>query len=209
MILCFGIGEAKGVADLEEKEIKSIVSQWFEGLVWDENRALSFEWQPDDSKPLFVGAASVLSFPSEKIEEVLDEVDSYVNWVPDAIQVKLHRQVSLQNWIFYNATDVRWPYKDRQSLIDMKKALFGEGGLRYSFSLVHDEQYDWHEKRTMVVDSQGSWTVFPLDEGRTLVSYVIFLDVGGNIPKALAKPHISKIPPNNLLGLERYLRSQN
>jgi hypothetical protein len=190
-----------------ESNIEHLLNAWFpDSEVIDDKYGMDIYARIDpDSELTFWWSAKVLPFSYDAIEQALDDVDRYVEWVPDAIEVNSLETIDETSWAFYNATDVRWPFKDRQFLIKMSKSAQEDGSHRWAFEPHADDSFEWHEKRIIMKAMQGYWSVFPLGDASCLVAYYLSIDIGGGIPDNLSKPYLRSVPAENLEALGKFL----
>ncbi len=152
----------------------------------------------------FYWARTRVPFPISDCEAILDNIEKYIEWVPNMIEVHSVNIEPETVGTFYNAMDAPWPLRDRECLLAFEKMGVQDRAIGYTFKSFVDENFNYHPKREQV-DMKGEWSLICIDGKETDVVYKISLEICDGVPASLARRYIQKLPVKNIRNFEQFL----
>ncbi len=123
---------------------------------------------------------AVVPYPATALWPALSGRGAQHDWVPWMRTATVIREASGRTWC-EGRTALPWPLKDRAWEIVMIPTVPTEPGGRYEAS------WTYVQGSGDLRDSTGSWTLQPLDNGRTLVRISAMADLGVPVPGPLLR----------------------
>jgi len=155
--------------------------------------------------PQLRSIAEVAGTPYEILAVLLD-VPAYRNWVPDCAEATTLRRLGTWRSIIYTRTDLPWPVRDREAIIEQEVVFVRSPVLvKVTFRAIDAPDVARAPDTVRTRDADGSYTIEALDDGRSRVTYMVDADPGGILPDWLIKTQSRRNPLETLAGLRRRL----
>ncbi|MBU1170061.1 MAG: hypothetical protein KKD44_10905 [Proteobacteria bacterium] len=190
-------------------------------LVWSAVAAI-YDWVPDKTKhgvetfyrevensPIKeYKAVCEMDYPIEVLLEVLIDVPSYPQWMPDCMQAEILKEfnkgLERGNYYIHLTMDGIWPARNRDLVIESVPKTDWEKGVSV-IRLKKLENYPYPQQKGIVrIEEFVSEFKFEyITREKTRVSFCTYVDVGGAIPPGFAAIQTSRVPLGTLLGLNK------
>lgn len=150
----------------------------------------------------------VVDVPILHVYEMIRDFDAYPEWYPDQVEAELLEQTETTG-VASGTVRVPFPFANRTYVMDV----VGEEG-RHEGRTVVTIQWKYREGSGNLNDSYGFWYLEQWEddpEGRTLVSYNLWADLGMWLPDAIVRWATRRMLPGILNGIESrwaYLQAQ-
>lgn len=149
----------------------------------------------------FKGEMVVNSSP-DKIVSFLQHIESFKKWLPDCLESKKLIQISAKEQINYILTDVPWPYDDRDIIYQFSVSDRDLKTGQIKIILSNKPGFVAVKKNVVrIPQSEGCWTITPINNNQTLMVYQMHVEPGGYVPAWLANLKIVDTPYNFLHNL--------
>lgn len=157
----------------------------------------------DRRLPELRSQAEVAGTPYEILAVLLD-VPGYRRWVPDCAEAKLVRTLGAWRSIVYTRTDLPWPVRDREAVVD-QEVTFTRAPVLVTVTFVAIEAPDVPHAVDTVRTSMasGSYIIEAIGERRSRVTYQVNADPAGALPDWLIRMQSRRNPLVTLAGLRR------
>ena len=156
------------------------------------------------SLPMFRGIGQVGGSP-EQILEVLQDVDSHTEWMPDTAEVRLVRESEEAIWL-YRRTDAPWPVSDRDVVVRSHLEIVEpEVEIHTFFEAVEVPEVPERRGVVRMPHLEGHWKLRAIAPGRSRVEYQVDVDPGGSLPGWLAARTSRHNPIRTIVGLRERL----
>ena len=158
--------------------------------------------QPVDGRgmPMFRGIGEVAATPDE-IREVLEDVDSHAQWMPDVRESRLVRETGEQITV-YRRSAAPWPVSDRDVVVRSHTEVIQPGvEIHALFEGVADPDVPELSGVVRMPHLIGHWKVRAIAPDRSLVEYQVDADPGGSLPGWLAASASKDNPIRTIVGL--------
>jgi hypothetical protein len=144
-------------------------------------------WRKDvegSSLVAFRGEA-VIDAPIAKVARVLDDATRELEWVSDALEVRVVRDISPVERVEYNRTHAPWPVKDRDFVFHAQMAVDPETQtVVYRLRSVKDDRAPEDEDKAVRGElEQSCYVLKSLDTTHTRLTVEIQADPKGSVPK--------------------------
>ena len=156
----------------------------------------------------FRGVTCLQNTRLASLVKLLDDTESYTEWLHKCKEAKLLKRISERERITYLVIDSPWPIRDRDSI---------------NYSIIHQDvkslairiqiigKKDFIGEKSGLVRipmMKGYWLFKPLKDGTTMVVYQMHSDPGGSIPHWLANSSVIDIPYCTLLKLRAIVKKK-
>jgi len=112
-----------------------------------------------------------------ELEEILEDVENYPNWVYSVSSGKLIKELGNDRTLYYSL-DLPWPVSDRDIVIQSVKSK--DNGLRYDMTATQGGYPD-QSGLVRMTSAFGSWQFIPKD-GKIEITYQFYGNPAGSIP---------------------------
>jgi len=154
-------------------------------------------WQresPAQELPSFRGQA-IIDAPLEAIQKVIEDVKRHPEWMQNCTDAKLIEPVSESDAIIYNRTHAPWPVWDRDVVLLTKHHWDVAGKvLTMTFESTAPEKAPLPERTVRMPQLRGYYRIERLGPKQSKVTYEVDADVGGSLPRWLAKRTAKELP---------------
>ena len=151
----------------------------------------------------FKGIANV-NHSTKAILALLRDSDRFKTWFPNTPESKLVQRdgnVSIQ----YSVMDAPWPVSDRDNVLRSVTHRDEASGRIEIQVAAAPEAYPEQPERVRVKKAKGSWTLEPLGDSQTRVTFQMHLDPGGGIPEWLTNARVVESPFEALTNMRAIL----
>ncbi len=156
------------------------------------------------SLPMFRGIGEIGGSP-EQILEVLQDVDSHTEWMPDTAEARLVRQSEEAVWL-YRRTDAPWPVSDRDVVVRSQLEIVEpKVEIHAFFEAVEVPEVPERRGVVRMPHLVGHWKIRAIAPGRCRVEYQVDVDPGGRLPGWLAARTSRDNPLHTIVGLRKRL----
>lgn len=157
----------------------------------------------DRRLPELRSQGEVAGTPYEILAVLLD-VPAYQHWVPDCAEARTVRTLGAWHRIVYTRTDLPWPLRDREAVVDQQVTFVRAPALvTVTFAAIEGADVP-HATDTVRTDiAAGSYTIEAIGERRSRVTYQVNADPGGSLPDWLIRMQSRRNPLGALAGLRR------
>ena len=179
------------------------VSKW--ELSKDKDGIKVYTRQHEGSEIKEFKAVTIVTAKMNSLESLIDKVSEYPDWQANITSAKVLKQVNKNEQTIYCTSDVPWPVKDRDIVLQSKKAVSEKGIVVYKITSLPDyikEKEDFLRIR----DANGKWQFVPKEGGKIEVTYQFYGDPAGSLPNWLINMFIVDGPYDTLINLKKELR---
>jgi hypothetical protein len=142
-----------------------------------------------------------------EILAVLLDVPAYHLWVPDCAEAKLVRSLGAWRSIIYTRTDLPWPVRDREAVVDQAVTFTRAPDLVMVTFLAIEAPDVPHAIDTVRTNAAaGSYIIEAIGENRSRVTYQLDADPAGSLPDWLIKLQSRRNPLGTLAGLRKRVK---
>lgn len=154
---------------------------------WEEARSGSgikaYTREVPDSQVFDLRAVTVIPCRLEVVTEILRDVDAHHEWRPFCKEARKVRQPDQFSMLVYDVTDMPFPFKDRDAVLDCKIELQNEIARAVAhLNPTTDPEIPETEKRLRMTDMYVSYVLQYISENKTRVVFTCRVDLGGNMP---------------------------
>lgn len=166
-----------------------------------------FTCKSDSSKFRTLSADFILEDTSfEELEAFMWNVDNYVNWQYNMVEVSLLKKLNDHEMIYRAEIDAPWPVEDRELVVKFSLNQLSQNEIYFSINSVTYD-YPLAEGVIRVPFSQASWHVEKL--GADLqVKYTLSIDPGGYVPPILVNMAMADGPYESFRNLKNLLEKK-
>ncbi len=149
-------------------------------------------------------AVTKVSAPIIEVLEVLTNEQDFEKWVYKYLGGEIVERISDSEVYFYSATDLPWPFSDRDDVTHVKIVKKTEGNIIIELEDFPD-YLPSKNSRVRIPFMKGRWKLLALDNGKTEIVLEILADPGGAIPAWIVNPFITSGPFNTFQNLKEIL----
>lgn len=151
---------------------------------------------------------AIATFQNITLVEVLDvilDVDSYPEWIPDCKHAEILFKEEKHYDIHYFTIKAPWPVKNRDAIYEMTTTL--SNNQKYARVVLKPRGDYIREKRNFVRLYKGSgfWELKAKETNTVVVKYQFMANPGGKIPTWLANSSVVSNPFKTLINLKKIL----
>jgi len=161
-----------------------------------------FTRTPEGSQVREFKANTVVNADVKSLENVMFDVDSYVDWQSNTSESMKFEVVSDTEEYLYIVTDVPWPMKDRDLVLHSLKQRSPDGKVSITL-LSAPEKLATTTKAIRMAEAAGKWVFTPLGDGKTEIFYTFYGDPAGSIPNWVINMFIVDGPYKTLTNLKQ------
>jgi START domain len=158
-------------------------------------------WQrevPGQELPSFRGQATI-DAPVEAIRAVIDDVARHTDWMQNCEAAALVKRISADEAIVYNRTGTPWPVWDRDVVLHAEFRWDAAGQvLTLSFRATDPQRYPLPDRTVRMPHLEGYYRIERVGPRQSRVTYEVNADVGGSLPRWLAKRSAREMPYKTL-----------
>ncbi len=149
----------------------------------------------------------IIDAPAEVVNNVLDDIQNLVNWMPDCIVSRIVEKKSNDYMILYQVIKTPWPLNSRDFTFETRIIKDKEKIIRTVKAVPHPS-YPQTGNYVRITNMTGQWTLLRQDNNtRTLATYQIKSDPAGNIPVSIANATSKKLPYETILRLKEQVKN--
>jgi len=150
--------------------------------------------------PMFRGVGEVAATPDE-ILEVLEDVNTHAEWMPDCSEARLVRQEAEQITV-YRRSSAPWPVSDRDVVVRSYIEVIEPGvEIHAFFASVADPDVPERSDAVRMPHLAGHWKIRSIGAGHSRVEFQVDADPGGQLPGWLAASASRDNPIRTIVGL--------
>lgn len=140
--------------------------------------------------------------------KVLDDTESYTEWIHKCKEARLLKKISERERITYLVIDSPWPVRDRDS-INYSIIHQNKKSLAIRIQIIAKKDFIGEKSGLVRIPMmKGYWLFKPLKDRTTMVVYQMHSDPGGFIPHWLANSSVIDIPYCTLLKLRAIVKKK-
>ncbi|MGB0678614.1 MAG: START domain-containing protein [Polyangiales bacterium] len=129
-------------------------------------------------------AVTLLHASRAKVLQVLSDVPRYRRWIPRCRQSRLLWRRSAQELGFYQRFHLPWPLHDRDMVVAVQaRALDPAGPLHIDFATTRQKAPPTPKRVVRIRHMRGHYRLESLGPQRTRLSYQVYVDLGGSLPR--------------------------
>jgi hypothetical protein len=177
------------------------LSNWSE--IYRKQGITVYSMETPDNAIMAFRAAGVLDAPIDQVLEVLRKVEIADEWMPDIVEKRTIQDISDLEAITYSINRLPWPFANRELI--MKNALRVDTVNRYLVVDAYSVDVADMAPRKGTIRAYmhcGQTRLRPVDNRRTKMDIILFVDPRGAIPAWLANFAQRQMPYNFLRSLE-------
>lgn len=134
--------------------------------------------------------------------------NNHFRWYPACLTSKVVRKVNDSDVQVYHHIDNPWPVQDRDYVIELKATRDAStGGALVNYKQVPTAT-PMGKDCVRMRKIEGYWKFDPGSDGKTIVSYVLNFDPGGNTPASLINMSLSNIGTTTFDAMSKYANSR-
>ena len=118
----------------------------------------------------------VIEAPLARVREVVDAAAAFDEFMPRVVESEVE-PVAAGVYLNRQVLDMPFPVEDRRYTVRVETEIIETAG-----GQGWQARWNYVEGSGNVRESTGSWTLLPLDRGRTVVVYQVLTDPGGTLP---------------------------
>lgn len=149
-------------------------------------------------------AVTKVNAPLQDALDVLTNDQDFEKWVYKYLGGEIVKRVSDTEVYFYSATDLPWPFSDRDDVTNVKIIKNPDGSI-----LIDMKDYPDYlppkKSRVRIPFMKGYWELTPLEDEKTEIVLEILADPGGAIPAWIVNPFITSGPFKTFQNLKEML----
>jgi hypothetical protein len=179
----------------------------------NENNIIGFERSLPDAKFIETKSEATLNYPIERLLDVLNNPNSYNQWMYRCTEAHLLEQNNDHSRVLYFVQSAPLGSSDRQVILQTNTHTETEGTIKTTVkSIAKEEQslppYINDDNRVWMVNYQGEWRLSSVDSDHTKVSYTAHTHPGGFSPAFIVNSEIRNVTFNTIQGMIRYLNKR-
>lgn len=136
---------------------------------------------------------------------LLYDIEQAPQWMHDNEGLTYDEVISERDRWIYVVNGAPWPLRTRDAYIHVVTTQDPDSKAIFLDITAHPQRKVAHKKRVRIQRMRGGW-LFEPNENKTIdVTYAMFIDPGGSVPKALANMVVVDNPYNTIAGMLRML----
>jgi len=138
--------------------------------------------------------------PVDTLLAVLSDAERYPEWFPDCPKAFVLSQEG-NTQVRYAVTATPWPVSDRDAIyrsVVERDPETGGASIRIG---VEPDAYPRQDGHVRVLEAEGLWTLVPVTDSRTAVTWEMHLEPGGSVPEWVINRRVVDTPLRALQGL--------
>lgn len=174
-------------------------SKWT--LAKDKDDVKVYTRQAEGSKIKEFKAVTTVNTNIKTLETLIDKVNEYPDWQANIESSMVLKKVDQNAKYIYYTTDVPWPIKDRDIVLQSKKTVSENGTVVYEIFSSPDyikEKEDFLRIRA----AKGKWQLVPMEGDKIEITYQFYGDPAGNLPNWLINMFVVDGPFETLRNLK-------
>ncbi len=174
----------------------------------DKGGVKCYERAVEDSGIREYRSVSVMNHSIETLLEVLIDVPSYPQWMPDCMEARILREfkkgLERGNYYIYLKMNGIWPADNRDLVIESLPKTDWEGGVSViRLKKLDDGVLPQQPGLVRIADFMSEFKLEIISRDKTMVTMTTYVDVGGMIPSFMAAIQTKSVPFGTLAGLNR------
>lgn len=141
-----------------------------------------------------------------EIVAVLEDIDAQKDWVMRTLDVDLLETRTPGDFSYYIRTDMPFPVKDRELIVDHKRTEVSDNEVRIEL-LTSEYQLNPNEEYVRIPYYSSTYLLKELEDGWIDIQYQVILDPGGILPAWLYNLAVAKGPISSFEGLYNIIHS--
>lgn len=144
----------------------------------------------------------------KKLLDFLKDIDYYVNWQYNMIEVEVLQKEINQPIIYRAIIQAPWPVSNREMITEMYSEY--DSAAHTLIIITHSVKHDYPEDPDLVrvPFSEGIWRVSSLDDASLKIEYTLRIDPGGSVPLWLVNMAMAEGPFYSFSNLKEKLQQQ-
>lgn len=152
-------------------------------------------------------AACNMEFPMEVLLEVLIDVPSYPEWMPDCMKAEIIKEFKKGheqgNYYIHMIWDGIWPARNRDLVIESIPRTDWDKGVSHIYlRKLYDYPIPEQEGVVRVREFVSEFVLEYISREKTRVTFSTYVDVGGIVPPDIAAIQTANVAYNTLMGLQ-------
>jgi ribosome-associated toxin RatA of RatAB toxin-antitoxin module len=139
---------------------------------------------------------------------VLNDCESYPQWVFHCEKSSTLKKISETELIHYQTVTAPWPVDDRDFVVDLKIVQDDKTGIVYQTATCIPNYIPVALNHVRITELNAIWTLTPMKNGFVNVEYQLLVNPGGNIPAWLANLTIIDGPFETMLNLKDWVMKE-
>ncbi len=141
------------------------------------------------------------------IVAVLNDVDSYKDWVYKTKEAKILERVNENSVYYYSESEMPWPLSNRDVCV---YSTLLQDPVTKTITSTSSSRHTYIENKNGIVRVEvleSKWVFTPLEDGTVDINYQMKTDPGGNIPLWMYNLAIDQGPVQTILGFKKMLNN--
>lgn len=139
---------------------------------------------------------------------LLNDVDSYPQWIYKCERSKLIKKSSDQDLIRYQSIVAPWPVDNRDMVLEAHSYQDPKTGIVYQEVKCLPDHIPAVKDHVRIREFRARWTITPLKNGIIEVQYELLLNPGGNIPAWLVNMAVVDGPYDTSVKMKEWLMKE-
>jgi hypothetical protein len=135
-----------------------------------------------------------------EIVAVLEDIDAQKKWVMRTLEVDMLEQRNAGDFTYYLITDMPFPVRDRELIVDHKRTLISENQVKIEL-LTSEYILTPHAEYVLIPYYSSTYLMKQSEDGWIDIHYHVKLDPGGILPAWLYNLAVAKGPISSFQGL--------
>lgn len=153
-------------------------------------------------------AVSVMNHSIESLLEVLIDVPSYPQWMPDCMEAQILKEfnkgLERGNYHIYLKMNGLWPASNRDLVIEsIPKTNWDTGTSVIRLKKLDNGTVPELKGFVRITEFASEFKLETIARNKTLVTFTTYVDVGGSVPPSLAAIQTAAVPYGTLKGFEK------
>ncbi|MEI8103071.1 MAG: START domain-containing protein [Chlorobium sp.] len=149
-----------------------------------------------------------LVVPLKKLLSLFNDMANYTRWVRNLAVMEVLEEVDATEYVVRQVISLPWPMQEREVIMRTRLVSSGENGL----AIVMKEEPEYlplNPQYHRVLHATGGWVFTPNGHGVVLVTFVMHLDPGKDVPAAASNAGMFDVPFYTLNTLRNLLQDKS
>ena len=160
-----------------------------------------------DNSPLkAVKTVCTVNASLTRLTAVLLDIKGSANWVYSTKSIRVLKEISPAELIYYSEIDVPWPANNRDFIVLLKVTQEDKSKVVSVIGYNKPDYLPENKNIVRIKKSNSKWLITPMQNGQLKIEYVLEVDPGGNVPAFLINMFAAKGPYETFRKLRDQLR---
>ncbi|MGB1217883.1 MAG: START domain-containing protein, partial [Saprospiraceae bacterium] len=149
---------------------------------------------PENSEWKEIKIIQYIKAPMQTIVDVIEDVDAYPSWIFKCSESHLVEQISKDEMVYYNVTDMPFPFWDRAIVIHSFSEYDAVNNIQYFRSKATTDYKEVSDDFVQITDFTSYWEISEQDDGVIRVLSKTTVDPAGSVPAWIVNMAVTKGP---------------